>query len=153
MKVFLFFMSTILSALISCNSNKDAAKNNKLPLEGTWELIKGTTIQNGDTVNSNYTANTTFIKIINDTHFAFLQHNQNKSKDSSVFVAGGGKYTLNDSSYTEHLEYCIDRDWEGKDFNFIINIKNDTLIQKGIEKVESKNINRINIEEYKRVRK
>jgi hypothetical protein len=77
----------------------------------------------------------------------------NKGKDSAVFVAGGGSYSLADSLYTEHLEYCSAREWEGNDFTFALSIKNDTLIQKGIEKIESAGVNRINIEKYIRVKK
>jgi hypothetical protein len=55
--------------------------------------------------------------------------------------------------YTEHLEYCSAREWEGNDFSFQIDIKNDTLIQSGVEKVESAGVNRINIEKYIRVKK
>jgi hypothetical protein len=122
-------------------------------LSGTWKLITGTLIEKGDTVVTDYTKNISFIKIINDTHFSFLQHDLNKGKDSSaVFVAGGGKYTLNGNSYTEHLEYCNDRMWEGNDFTFTISIKGDTLIQTGIEKVESAGVNRENTEEYIRVK-
>jgi hypothetical protein len=54
--------------------------------------------------------------------------------------------------YTEHLEYCSAREWEGNDFAFTIHIRNDTLTQSGIEKVESAGVNRINIEKYVRVK-
>jgi hypothetical protein len=78
----------------------------------------------------------------------------NKGKDSAkVFVAGGGKYSLTDSLYTEHLEYCSAREWEGNDFNFTVSIKNDTLIQSGIEKIDGIGVNRINIEKYIRVKR
>lgn len=103
---------------------------------------------------TDYTKNTSFIKIINDTHFAFLQHDLDKGKDSvPVFVSGGGRYTLTDNMYTEHLEYCSDRNWEGNDFKFTIEIKNDTLIQSGVEQVETAGVNRVNIEKYIRVKK
>ena len=55
--------------------------------------------------------------------------------------------------YTEQLEYCSARNWEGNDFPFIIQIRNDTLVQSGVEKIESENVNRINIEKYVRVKK
>ena len=115
----------------------------------TWQLISGTTIEKGDTTITYYTKNLSFIKIINDTHFAFLKHDLSKGKDSSApFGAGGGRYSLKDSLYTEHLEYCSDREWEGNDFTFTLTIKNDTLIQSGIEKVENAGVNRLNIEKY-----
>jgi len=124
-----------------------------LPLQGTWRLLSGTLIEKGDTMVTDYSKGVSFIKIINPTHFAFLQHDVKKGKDSTaVFVAGGGTYSLMDSSYTEHLEYCSAREWEGNDFPFSITIRNDTLIQSGIEKVEGAGVNRINIEKYVRIK-
>jgi len=123
------------------------------PIVGTWQLISGTTIEKGDTVITDYTKKLSFIKIINDTHFAFLKHDLKKGKDTTaVFEAGGGRYSLTDSVYTEHLEYCSAREWEGNDFSFKVTIKKDTLVQTGIEKVESAGINRLNIEKYTRLK-
>ena len=123
-------------------------------LRGTWKLISGTLIEKGDTTTTDYTSGKSFIKIINDTHFAFLLHDLKQGKDSSaVYSSGGGKYTLSDSTYTEHLEYCSDRNWEGHDFPFTITISNDTLTQQGREKIEASGIDRLNIERYVRVGK
>lgn len=145
--------AAIVATILSCTGNtKDQTKPAVL-LEGTWQLITGTLIEKGDTVVTDYTKNVSFIKIINDTHFAFMQHDLNKGQDSAaVFVSGGGRYTLTDSLYTEHLEYCSARNWEGNDFSFTVSIKADTLIQSGVEIVESEGINRINIEKYIRVK-
>lgn len=145
----------IVTIFISCVSKmqNNVSNESHIPLPGTWQLIKGIVIDKGDTVVTDYTKKISFIKIINNTHFAFLQHDLNKGKDSSaVFASGGGRYSLNDSLYTEHLEYCSDRNWEGNDFKFTVTIKNDTLIQSGIEKVEGTGIDRINIEKYIRVK-
>jgi hypothetical protein len=51
------------------------------------------------------------------------------------------------------LEYCSARNWEDNDFTFTITISADTLIQKGIEKVESAGVDRVNIEKYVRLSK
>lgn len=145
----------ILSALLACaaKDKNGEAKQTLLPIAGTWKLISGTTIEKGDTTDTDYTKNISFIKIINDTHFAFLKHDLNKGDDFPVaFGSGGGSYSLKDSLYTEHLEFCSDREWEGNDFDFTIIIKNDTLIQRGIEKVENAGINRLNIEKYVRLK-
>jgi hypothetical protein len=146
----------LASLLIACQerTTNDTSKKSTLPITGTWRLLTGTLIEKGDTTVTDYTKDRSFIKIINDTHFAFLQHDVNKGKDSTaVFVAGGGTYSLVDSTYTEHLEYCSAREWEGNDFPFTITIKNDTLVQQGIEKLEAAGLNRINIEKYVRVKK
>jgi hypothetical protein len=145
----------IIITIMSCTEKPgtDSSKS-ALPIAGTWKLITGTLVDKTDTVVTDYTKNKSFIKIINDDHFAFLEHDLTKGKDSSaVFAAGGGSYTLKDSSYTEHLEYCSDRVWEGNDFSFTVVIRNDTLIQSGIEKVENTGINRLNTERYVRLKK
>jgi hypothetical protein len=150
LKIGVLLLSTIL---ISCAGKKQESESS-LPLIGTWKLISGTTIEKNDTTITDYTKGLSFIKIINDTHFAFLMHDLTKGKDSTAaFSAGGGRYELKDDKYKENLEYCSDRAWEGNDFDFIIKISNDTLIQRGIEKVESAGVNRINIEKYVRVQK
>jgi len=149
MKKLLFFLALPIF-LTSCGIKTNSPESKStVPISGTWRLISATLIENGDTTITGYTKNVSFIKIINDTHFAFLQHDLSHGKDSSaVFVAGGGQYTLSDSLYTENLEYCTDRAWEGNDFTFAVTVRNDTLIQRGIEKVEKAGVNRMNIEMY-----
>ena len=151
--VIVFF--SILAILLSCNSSVQGLEtiSAKKPIEGTWKLLTGTLIEKGDTVVTDYTKGKSFIKIINDDHFAFLTHDLGKGKNAdSMFVAGGGGYSFRDSSYTEHLEYCNDRQWEGNDFSFTVTINNDTLIQKGIERIDSLGVNRLNIEKYIRLK-
>ena len=154
-KISIAFFGLIIT-LISCvvKTKKNEAKTNNLPIQGTWQLLTATLVEKGDTTITQFTKKISFIKIINDSHFAFLQHDNNKGKDSvPVYSSGGGSYLLTDSLYTEHLAYCSDRNWEGNDFKFIVQIKNDTLIQSGVEKVESAGIDRTNIEKYVRVKR
>jgi len=133
--------------LISCESKKES---NVLPLTGTWRLISAETTEK-DSTFSTFNPKTKMIKIINDTHFAFFNHDLNNGKDSAaVFFGGGGKYTLKDSVYTENLEFFNNRQWENGKFEFVVKIKNDTLTQKGIEKVEKLGIDRIITEKYVR---
>jgi hypothetical protein len=151
-KFLILLLACILIAACSMKQPKGKA-NNPVPIAGTWKLLTGTLIENGDTLVTDYTGDVSFIKIINDSHFAFLLHDLNQGKDSTaVFSAGGGSYSLTDSLYTEHLEYCSDRAWEKNDFSFVVTIKNDTLIQRGVEKIEEAGVNRLNIEMYVRVK-
>lgn len=145
----------VISLGVSCNTEKakETEKSSSLSITGTWKLLTGTLVEKGDTTITDYTQNKSFHKIINDTHFAFFMHDLNKGKDStSVYSSGGGSYSLTDSTYTEHLEYCTAREWEGNDFTFTMTIMGDTLIQRGIEIIESEGINRLNIEKYIRVK-
>lgn len=140
----------------ACNQTNHAPiapETDKPAIVGTWKLIKGIIVEKADTTVTDYTKNQSFIKIINDTHFSFLLHDINSNKDSlKTFSAGGGKYTLKDNSYTEHLEYCSDRAWEGHDFSFTVTISNDTLTQTGIEKIEAAGVDRVNTEIYIRTK-
>jgi hypothetical protein len=152
---FIFSILTLITLVISCtekNKNKELFQN-IVPIQGTWKLITGTIIDKGDTTVTDYTKNSSFIKIINGSHFAFLKHDLNVPKDSSTgFDAGGGRYSLKDSLYTEHLDYYKQPEWEGHDYTFTVSIKNDTLTQSGIENIPGENTNRINIERYVRVK-
>ena len=136
----------IIITLSACNSEKK-----KNPIEGTWRLISAETTEK-DSTFSTFNSKTKMIKIINDSHFAFFNHDLTNGKDSTnaVFFGGGGKYTLKDSVYTENLEYFNNRQWENGKFEFVVKIKNDTLTQKGVEKVEKLGIDRIITEKYVR---
>jgi len=141
----------IILDLTSCSHEKKSVTE-RIPLEGTWQLISGTIIEEGDTTVTDYTKDQRMIKLINKTHFAFLNHDLNKGQDSTaVFVAGGGEYELKGDQYIEHLAYCNFREWEGNDFQFTVMIKNDTLIQSGIEKIEGIGVDRMNVEKYVRI--
>jgi len=142
----------LLVFMISCN---EAPENNlqttsAIPIKGTWKLLTGTLIEKGDTLVTDYTKDRSFIKIINDSHFSFLSHTLRK--DTTDFSAGGGAYSLNGNNYTEQLEYCSAKEWEGHDFSFTVTITGDTLVQSGVEKIEAQGINRINIEKYIRLK-
>ena len=132
---------------------KNSTYNAAVHLNGTWQLVSGVTITKGVSLKTDYSKNQRMIKIINDTHFAFLKHDLNTMKDSSNhFDAGGGSYTLQGNKYTEHLDYYSDKNWEAKSFDFTVTIKYDTLIQRGIEKVENEGINKEIIEKYIRLK-
>ncbi len=147
----LFLAATIM---LSCNTaSKPDASQQAIPIIGTWQLISGTLIEKGDTTVTDYTKDKSQIKIINATHFAFLNHTLDKRKTGpDDFVAGGGHYTLDGDKYTENLEYCSARQWENNKFSFTVSIQNDTLIQTGVEKIDSIGVNRLNIEKYYRVK-
>lgn len=145
--VILFLCAT----LIACQSATTDPE--KLPLEGTWELLSETKIEKGDTTFTPAAKHQRMIKIINSDHFAFLRHDLSGGKDSTAqFVAGGGTYDLAGDVYTEHLQFFIAREWENQDFTFKVSIQNDTLVQQGQEKVDGTDIDRYIIERYKRVK-
>jgi hypothetical protein len=153
MKIKLTVLSIAITFLLSCNTKTKNDDQSSIHLNGTWKLVSGVTITKGVSSFAQYPKNQEMIKIINDTHFAFLNHRVNTPKDSvNHFDAGGGSYTLVGDQYTEHLDYYSDKNWEGKAFKFTVTIKNDTLVQTGIEKVEKEGIERTIIEKYLKIK-
>src|ERR1700744_4450826 len=122
-------------------------------IQGTWKLVSGTVIINGVQTVTDYTKTQQMIKIINDTHFAFLKHKLVTEKDSSnEFDAGGGPYTLNGDQYTEHLDYYSIKSVEGNAFTFKVTVDKDTLIQQGIEKLKTGGEEHIIYEKYIKIK-
>ena len=150
-KVFPILIFLMIIAACTESQKRDPQIADEISLKGTWKLLTGILIEKGDTVVIDYTTDKSFIKIINDSHFAFLSHTLRK--DTTDFSAGGGSYTLTGNNYTEHLEYCNAKEWEGHDFSFTVTITGDTLVQTGVEKIEEQGIDRINTEKYIRYKK
>ncbi|CAM3456754.1 hypothetical protein [Flavobacterium chungbukense] len=144
-------MKKVISILVLIITMTSCTSEKKNPIEGTWRLISAETTEK-DSTFSTFNRKSKMIKIINDTHFAFFNHDLKNGKDSTatLFFGGGGKYTLKDSIYTENLEYFNNRDWEDNKFEFVVKVQNDTLIQKGVERVEKLGIDRTIIEKYVR---
>jgi hypothetical protein len=152
MKHRIIFFSAAIIFFLSCNT-KSTEEKSSINLNGTWQLLSAVSITKSDSVFTDYTKNQKMVKIVNDSYFAFLKHDVNVPKDSSLnFDAGGGRYTLNGDKYKEYLDFYNDKKWEGKSFDFTVTLKSDTLIQQGVEKVEGTNIDHIIIEKYVRVK-
>lgn len=144
-----FYFGILLILGVFCSCDKQSSPS----LKGTWQLISATSTEK-DSTFSTFNSKVKMIKIINSSHFAFLSHDITGAKDSTraAYTAGGGTYTLNDSLYTENLEYFSDPQWENHKFEFVVKIQNDTLVQKGVEKLEKLGIDRVIIEKYVRVK-
>lgn len=150
----LFFLTCVLLACTNQDGEKtEIKKTSSISLQGTWQLLSSTILENGKETFNDYTKDQRMIKIINDTHFSFLKHDLKLNKEGkNNFDAGGGRYKLVDDNYTENLDFYSDKNWEGKAFNFKVKIQNDTLIQTGIEKVESAGVDRIITEKYIKIK-
>jgi hypothetical protein len=143
------YFGIIALLFVFCACEKQSTSS----LEGTWQLISATSTEK-DSTFSTFNPKMKMIKIINASHFAFLSHDITGAKDSTraAYTAGGGSYTLKDSLYTENLEYFIDPQWENHKFEFVVKIQNDTLVQKGVEKLEKLGIDRVIVEKYVRLK-
>ena len=137
---------TIVLVFISCNPKKTSEPKNKI--EGTWKMVYAEIVEN-DSLKLKDLSNTTFIKIINKNHFSFF--NQEKSGNKN-FYSGAGTYSLKDSNYKETLAFTTIEAIKNHQFSFHVEIKGDTLIQSGIEKVKAAGINRHIIEKYIKIK-
>ncbi len=141
--------------IFSCADKPSYSVQPANPIAGTWKLFSGTTIEKNDSTVTDYTKGQEMIKIITDSHFAFFRHDLDKGKDSlkAIYSSGAGRYTLAGDQYTEQLDYCDAREWEGHVFPFTVSVNGDTLVQQGVEKLENLGIDRMIIERYVRVKK
>ncbi|MGZ3861029.1 MAG: hypothetical protein ACXVMS_15940 [Flavisolibacter sp.] len=67
--------------------------------------------------------------------------------------AGGGHYTIRDHLYTNTWNIAAPGNGREMSWGFIISLNEDTLIQRGREKVEKTGTDRINIEKFFRLDK
>lgn len=153
MKILLALCCLVLaiSACQPATSTGESTSANSV--NGTWRLVSNIIITKGDTVVAYPVEgkDDVMIKMFNGTHFSFFRHDTLQGKTPNpVYDTGAGTYTLVGNDYTEKLEYCNYREWENHDFKFTLTIKGDTLLQQGIEKIDSLNVDREIIETYVR---
>jgi PhzF family phenazine biosynthesis protein len=154
MKLLLLVLSfaVLYSSCKQGSQAKDKGAGNQIV--GSWQLVSNIMITKGDTVVAYPVKgkDQVMIKMYNNSHFSFFTHDTKHGKvESPVFDSGAGTYKLVGDNYSEHLEYCNYREWENHDFNFKLTIRQDTLVQRGIEKIDSLNVNREIIETYVRL--
>lgn len=151
-----YLASFLLLALASCsNPQKQTTETAQSAgkLDGTWHLISSKSITKGDTTVTTPPKDQEMFKMFNATNFAFFTHDLVHGKTAKpVYSSGAGTYTLSGDDYTEHLAYCDARDWENRDFKFKLTVSNDTLVQKGIEKIDSLKVDHEIIETYVRIK-
>lgn len=144
-QLFIFFL------IFSCKENKTSSPasigNNKNLIEGSWKLVYAD-IRENDSLQIKDLGKTDFIKIINKTHFAFFNQELGTSEN---FMAGGGTYEFDGTNYTETLDFIASPDYRNHVFRFKAEIKGDTLIQQGHEKIEKANLDRYILEKYVRI--
>lgn len=155
MKIILliFLCAGVFSSCKQVEKSEDKAEGS--PIVGTWRLISNVMITKGDTVVAYPLKgkDQLMLKMYNNSHFSFFNHDLKQGKiPGPVYDSGAGTYKLAGNDYSEHLEFCNYREWENHDFKFKLSIRNDTLVQRGIEKIDSLNVNREIIETYVRLK-
>ena len=109
-------------ALLGCVSEKKNA------IEGTWRVVAGT-MKTADTTVSYSQTNLFGMKMIVDNQWAIF--GQPLGDGDTLAYYGGGTYTLEGNIYTESIKYNIVKSRVGRTIPFEVEVRNDTLIQKG----------------------
>jgi hypothetical protein len=110
-----------LTAVFPALSQTNGSGAKKSQLDGTWELVSGQPLPTG----------ARDIKIISGGQFIFVAYETEKGKP---LYTGGGTYTMNGSSYTEHIDFASDQisaGLVGKDQPFTVKVDGDTFTQTG----------------------
>ena len=121
MKKTLVVVAIALTAAFLAWSQTHGNQTTNSPLEGTWEMVAGQQFPKG----------TRDIKIIAGGHFIWVAYHTDKRKP---LYTGGGTYTLDGNSYTEHVDFMseeISAGIVGKDQPFTVKLDGDTLTQTG----------------------
>jgi len=141
------FIALVSVCLISCQNKGEN-------LSGTYRLLESTTIKGNDTTFAKVdSTKTEMIKILNGTHFSFFNHDVAKGVDSTAFyMSGAGRYTFENNSYIENLDFCTYRPYEGRQFKFSMTIKGDTLIQEGVEDIPELGVKQFIVEKYVKIK-
>lgn len=94
-------------------------------LVGSWELVsiaEDAPALGGEFVSDPNYQQAPTLKILNNTHWMFIR----QSSDRFIH-AQGGRYSLEDSIYTEQVEYSAIPDNVGKSFTFECELEGDSL--------------------------
>jgi len=124
----ILFLSLIISLIIGSCTQKEV----KSPIEGVWQQV-GFSSVSGDTVTNYKLPSPVFgsqIKTWSKNYFTFIGIMKIDTTDIDLY--GSGTYTLNGDKYEENIIYHNDKTLIKTKFKALLEIRNDTLIQKGV---------------------
>lgn len=102
------------------------AQEEKLSIEGAWKWVNAD--YSLDIETSPVENEGSIIKFWTKNHFSFI--GQLKSSSFTEDRYGWGTYELDGNRYTEHIEFHYQDAYQGQSVRMILEIRNDTLIQK-----------------------
>ena len=115
----------LLFATAACYAQLPATE-----LEGSWEYISRRMVYADTVVTEDLFAGPSY-KILNSTHFAFGRQTIADGEAQNDVFAGGGRYTVVDSVYTETIEYHSTAGLVGQKVVFKSRIEGELWFQTG----------------------
>jgi len=120
MKKIVFFILIIILIIVSC------AQETKSPIEGAWKLVYGKWTSFEQSFPDQIKGSS--IKFWSKEHFAF--DGQFKLDTTILDNYGWGTYVLNGEKYEENIILHADKPSIGTKVRLLVEIRNDTLIQR-----------------------
>ena len=99
----------------------------KSSLIGTWKLISGKATINDSTVSYG-SSNSDAMKIVTPTHFAVIAKNP---ADGSMQHTTAGRVKMDNTHYTEYLDYASSKDMVSKTASFTYKVVGNKWYVKG----------------------
>lgn len=121
----------IMIVMLTIGSCAEEEVDEKLALEGAWELVYGSWIAYDETFPDQVQGVGT--KLWTKEHFAFISRyilDDEDTTDTFDDYYGWGTYELNGDRYKEHIELHSVDGYHGTTTRMLLEIRNDTLIQK-----------------------
>lgn len=149
----------VAALIIGCQGCSSQSTNQ---LEGTWDLVEAKC--SPPDPNFNF-ADWHQIKILTKTHWAFLSEKRVAPKMTSAtndaeliaaakaFAAGGGTYTLDGDTYTEHIDFFNTPNYVGTSVQWKVRWEGDEWIQTGTLPVKTLGLGDQDVELYERYRR
>ena len=120
MKRAVFIRPVLIGMVVLFAASGARAQLPATPLEGSWEMVSQRVVYPDSTVDRTDQIPYT-IKILNSTHFAFGR----QILDEEVF-AGGGTYSFDGETYTEHITWHSSAGLAGQAISFEARVDGDT---------------------------
>jgi hypothetical protein len=117
---------TVLLGLIISLIIGSCTQEEKSPLEGAWKMIYAQNRTMEETYPAQYQGDQ--IKMWSKEYFTFVGHFEMDTLSQESY--GWGTYTLNGSEYEENIKLHVSQSSIGQTVKMLIEIQNDTLIQK-----------------------
>lgn len=124
MKTKLCYLLLVIPILfLGCDEKDDS------PIEGVWELMEAKWDFNGTVTDFERSDDVRMVKIFTEGHFTFL--NLKADTICNNTFGGHGSYTIDETTFTEKLDFMFYEGDDGKSFTYEYVIKGDTLVQEG----------------------
>jgi hypothetical protein len=97
------------------------------PLDGAWEMVRGTQTGADGTVVEISRSDRQALKIIGSGHFVYIS----QDGPEAFHGAHGGRCTIDGNQYTEHVEYASLEQMRGQSYTFEFRLEGDELRVQG----------------------